>query len=204
MQIWGITALTGCGRKTAAAYLSTKGFGVLDIDDLSRRLIDRNTEFGKEGFEKIYKLLGNSVLNSLGDLDRSKLIKRLATNPADKLEIEKAIDPLVLKAVEKQRIDWDSKGIQLGFVHGQRLIEAGFPKIVRGMIRVSAAYALRVKRVIKRDTMGKEEVELMFQLQDQQTFIERNTQVNWKNEGKLSDLHKQIDAWTQDAVLAKK
>ncbi len=202
MQVWGITALMGCGRKTATEYLSSLGYPVLDIEDLSRKLIDRNTEQGREGFEKIYKLLGNSVLNSLGDLDRTKLIKRLITNPNDKLEIEKAIDPLVLKTVEKYRIEWMQKGIKLAFVHGNRLIEAGFPKAVRGMIRVSAAYDQRVKRVIKRDTMGKEEVELMFRMQDQQTFIERNTQVNWKNEGAVSALKKQIDAWIESTLKA--
>jgi len=200
MQVWGITALMGCGRRTAAQYLISKGFEVIDVDDLSRKLVDKKTEMGKEGFARIYKLLGNSVLNSLGDLDRSKLIKRLVTNPNDKLEIEKVIDPLVFKEVEKIRVEWKSHDIKVAFVHGSRLIEMGFPKTLRGMIRVSAAHDQRVKRVIKRDSMGKEEIELMFRMQDNQTFIERNTQANWKNDGKVTDLQKAIDAWVENAL----
>ncbi len=200
MQVWGITALTGSGRRTAANYLTEKGFPVVDVDDLSRRLVDRNTEMGKEGFERIYKLFGNTVLNSLGELDRSKLMKRLMVNPNEKAQLESALDPLVHRHIEKLRVDWNANGVNLAFIHSVRLLDAGFQKSLRGMIRVSASFDQRVKRVMKRDAMGKEEVTLMFQMQDNQTHLERNTQVNWKNDNKLSDLKKNIDAWISEQL----
>jgi dephospho-CoA kinase len=200
MEVWGITALMGSGRRTAAEYLASEGFPVIDIDDLSRRLVDKKTDLGKEGFERIYRIFGNSVLNSLGDLDPGKLMKRILTNPNDKLELEKAIDPLVHRFVEKKRIEWKTAGVQLAFLHGARLLDAGFPKSLRGMIRVSCSFDNRTKRVMKRDSMGKEEVTLMFRMQDNQTHLERNTQVNWKNDTKITDLKKQIDEWTTEQL----
>ena len=78
MEVWGITGVIGSGKSTAVAYLKTGDYPVIDADQVSRIVVDKDTEDGKEGFAKIYRAFGASVLNNLGQLDRRALRLRLS------------------------------------------------------------------------------------------------------------------------------
>jgi dephospho-CoA kinase len=197
MQVWGLTGLLGTGKTAAIQYLSSKGYPSVNIEELSRRLINKDTEEGREGFEKIYKLFGNQVLNSLGGLDRTKLLKRLLGNPHEKKNLEAAIDPLVAAAIEKHRIRWKDSGTPFAFIEGTRLFEGGFDKGLRGVIALKVDAEKRIKRVMKRDSMGVDEVRLMLQMQDSD-IIGRLASVAIDNNGKIEGLHKALDAFLKD------
>jgi dephospho-CoA kinase len=197
MQVWGITGLLGTGKSSAVEHFASKGYPSVNIEELSRRLINKDTDEGREGFEKIYKIFGNQVLNSLGGLDRSKLLKRLLLNPHEKKALEEAIDPLVQGAIEKSRIRWKESGTPFAFIEGMRVFEGGFDKGLRGVLALHVDLEKRVKRLAKRDTMGVDEVRMMIQMQDTD-LIRRLAHVVIDNNGKLSDLHKRLDAFISE------
>jgi dephospho-CoA kinase len=198
MDIWGISGLGGTGKSVATQYLASKGFPTLDIDGLTRQLVDRNTELGKQGFVAIYKIFGDSVLDRQRNLDRSALRKRMFTNPEDKLKLEAALDPIVIEHVEKEAKRRAEMGTKLFVIEGARLAEAGFHKLVKGLIRVDASVEKRVTRVAKRDSMGKLEVEQMFRIQDQEGILRKVAKVTWTNEASTKALEKTIDAWLEE------
>lgn len=64
MEVWGITGVIGSGKSSAIAYLKEKGYPVIDADQVSRIVVERDTEEeGKEGFGAIYKAFGSTVLD---------------------------------------------------------------------------------------------------------------------------------------------
>jgi len=199
MQVWGVTGLIGAGKSTAVEYIKSKGYPVVDADQVSRLVVDRNTELGKEGFSKVYRAFGPSVLNNLGDLDRRALRKRMMVHPEDRDTLEKILHPLILAYIQTLMKEWKEKDIPLGFVEGSRLIESGFHNVLGGIVLVSAPEDLRVKRVIKRDSMGKDEVAMLIQLQDG-GVMQRMCKKEWKNDKTLPNLYKQVDAFIEERL----
>ena len=202
MQVWGLTGLWGTGKSSAVEYLSSKGYPSVNIEELSRRLINKDTEEGREGFQAIYKIFGNEILNAQGGLDRTKMLKRIMLNPHEKKNLEGAIDPLVSKAIDKLRVRWKESGTPFAFIEGARVFEGGFDKGLRGVIALQVDVEKRVKRIMKRDTMGIDEVRMMIQMQDTD-IIRRLATVVLDNNGKMADLHKRIDSFLKEKSLTK-
>lgn len=199
MKVFAITGLLASGKTTAANYLKEQGFPILDIDNVSKIVIDKNTEEGKDGFAKVYRAFGSGVLDKLGNLDRGALRKRLAVNPHEKEVLENIMNPLMHNYVRKVMTQWKSDNIQLGFFEGARIFEPGFDKIVAGVIRVTASENERIKRMVKRDSMGKDEVTAMITAQHPGMF-DRFCKVEWKNDKSLANLYKQIDAFVEQKL----
>ncbi len=199
MKVWGITGLLGTGKSTAISYLESLGYPSVNIEELFRRCINKNTDEGREGFTRIYKIFGNEVLNSLGDLDPRKLGQKLLLNPHDKKLIEEAIDPLVNDLVEKKRIQWKEQGVDLAFVEGGRIFESGMDKNLRGVVALEADFNKRVKRVSKRDHMGETEAKLMMQMQDND-LISKLSKIKWKNDASEAALKKVINAFIDEQL----
>ncbi|MEO5667003.1 MAG: dephospho-CoA kinase [Bdellovibrionota bacterium] len=202
MQVWAITGLWGTGKTTAVEYLQSKGYPSVNIEELSRRMVNKDTEEGREGFSKIFKVFGNEILNAQGGLDRTKLLKRIMANPHEKKNLEGALDPLVVIAIDKLRVRWKDSGTPFAFIEGSRIFEGGFDKGLRGVIAVNVEVEKRVKRLMKRDTLGVDEVRLMIQMQDTD-IIRRLASVAFDNNGKVESLHKQIDQFIKDKALTK-
>jgi dephospho-CoA kinase len=199
MKIYAITGLLGAGKTTATSYLKEQGFPVLDVDQVSKIVVDKDTEEGREGFTQIYKAFGSTVLDKLGKLDRGALRKRLMLFPHEKEKLEAILNPLTQNYVRKEMTRWKAEGVELGFLEGTRIFEGGIDKVVVSVIRLTAPENERIKRLIKRDSMGKEEVTLFVQMQDV-GMMERFSKIEWKNDKAVSVLYKQIDAFLDKEV----
>lgn len=178
------------------------GYPTIDADEVSRRVVDRNREEGKEGFEKVFKFFGASVLDNLGNLDRRALRKRMMANPHEHKKLEEILHPLIIAQIQKTTRLWKEQGVKLGFVEGARLIESGFHNLLGGIIVVRADEKNRVKRVMKRDHMGKDEVEMMVRLQDEAMML-HFAKVTWDNNGTEAALKKKIESFVQERAKSK-
>lgn len=192
MKVFGITGVIGSGKSSAVTHLRDLGYPTIDADQVSRLVVDRKTEAGKEGFEKIYKSFGASVLNNLGELDRGALRKRMMTNPTDRDNLEAILHPLIVAYIQKEMVKWKSSGAKLGFIEGSRLIESGFHNMLAGIVLVTAPEDQRLKRLMKRDSMGKDEVAMMLRLQDE-GLMKRIARYTWLNDKTQPALKKTIE-----------
>lgn len=196
MKVWAITGLIASGKSEASSYFRSKGFSVCDLDDLSRRLIDKSSDMGKEGFSQVYKYFGPSVLDKLGNLDRPSLRKRISQNPHEKQALEEIMNPLLHKAITKVMTDWKTTGVKMGFLEGARIFESGVDRLVAGVITINAPEDQRAKRIVKRDSLGKDEAKLLVQMQDGE-LIKKLSKFEIKNTGKLDDLKKSLDEFIE-------
>jgi dephospho-CoA kinase len=199
METWGLTGWSGAGKTTVLDHLSQKSVPTLDLDQILPTLIDRNSELGREGFERVVKIFGASIVDSRGQLDRRLLFKRFMTQPQDKEKLDEAMGPLLLKQLNAQRVSWKASGSTLCFVAGSRFVEWKLLKEFHGICFLEASLEERVKRVAKRDSMGKDEVRLMLGLQDQSVSSRPYAKVIWSNDASPKALLKLVD----DFVLSR-
>lgn len=200
MEIWGITGIIGSGKSSAIKYLKDQGFPCIDADEVSRIVVDKNRPEGQEGFEKIYRAFGAEVLDSLGNLDRGKLRRRMMARPTDRDTLEEILHPLILEYIRKQLSEWKSADISdVVFIEGSRLVESGMHRNLTGLVVVTAPDAQILKRVMARDSMGKDEVKMMLALQNG-PGMESVASKKWKNAGPLSELHSQIEAFLDERL----
>lgn len=201
MELWGITGIIGSGKSTAISYLSSKGLPCVDADQVSRLVVDKNTELGKLGFQLIYKTFGSSVLDNLGNLDRRALRMKMLNNPDDRKKLEEILHPLILDYIEKWARKQREMGAKFAFVEGSRLVESKFHKNLNGLIVITSDEKKIIPRVVKRDSMGKEEVQMMISLQDQNVMLSE-AKFELKNNGSKDELNKKLDRFLEERTLA--
>lgn len=195
-EVWGVTGVIGSGKSTAMKILTEMGYSGIDADQVSRIVVDKKTEEGKRGFEQIYRAFGSGVLNSLGELDRPALRRRMMQNPDDHKTLEAIMHPLIVDYITRTMTKWKAAGAKLAFVEGTRLIESGFHNMLTGIIIVTAKEDQKIKRVMKRDHMGKDEVSMMVRMQDE-TLMKRIAKAEWKNEASEAALKKIIQTFVE-------
>jgi dephospho-CoA kinase len=193
-EVWGVTGVIGSGKSTAMKILSGLGYPGIDADQVSRIVVDKKREEGKKGFGEIYRAFGPTVLNNLGELDRPALRKRMINNPEDRKVLEAILHPLIMDYITKTMTTWKSSGTKLAFIEGARIIESGFHNMLKGIVLVSAKENLKINRVMKRDSMGKEEVAQLVGIQDE-SLMRRMAKAEWKNDTSEAALTKTIQAF---------
>jgi dephospho-CoA kinase len=199
MELWGITGIIGSGKSTAVSYLASEGYACIDADSVSRLVVDKNTEVGRAGFEQIYRAFGNSVLDNLGNLDRRALRLRMMRNPDDRKKLEEILHPLILDYIDKWARKQRELGAKLVFVEGSRLVESRFHEKLNGLLVVTAEEKKIIPRVVKRDSMGKEEVQMMISLQDEKAMLQ-HAKFEVKNNGSKDELHKKLDRFLEGRI----
>lgn len=143
------------------------------------------------------------MLNNLGELDRPALRKRMMRNPDDRKILESILHPLILEYITKVMTNWKSSGTKLAFIEGTRLIESNFHNMLAGIIVVTASEPLKIKRLMKRDSMGRDEVFQMLQLQNE-ALMKRIAKHEWKNESSEAVLKKQIQDFIAKRLESEK
>ena len=198
-----IAGSNGSGKSTAMKLVNELGYPCIDADQVSRIVVDKKREEGKKGFALIYKAFGSEVLNNLGELDRPALRKRMMRNPDDRKVLESILHPLILEYITKVMTEWKSSGTKLAFIEGTRLIESNFHNMLSGIVVVTASEALKIKRLMKRDSMGRDEVFQMLQLQNE-ILMKRIAKHEWKNESSEAALKKQIQDFIAKRLESEK
>ncbi len=146
-----ITGSIGSGKTTVSNIFSKLGISVFKADDEAKKFFNHT-----EVKEKILTAIGNSVFSSDGEIDKKAMASKIFNN-ADALKtINSIIHPLVMKKFNK----WADEKIQSDYVILESAIiyESSLTHYFNKIISVSAPKDLRLRRVIKRDLVGHEEV----------------------------------------------
>lgn len=146
----GLTGGIGSGKTTVAKIFELLNVPVYYADAASKRLYHTN----KELMASLQKHFGEDVYTA-DQLNRSKLAEIVFNNP-QKLELlNSLVHPLTIQDAE----DW-MKAQTANYVvkEAALLFESGSAKGLDYIVGVHAAKHVRIKRVMDRDGVGREEV----------------------------------------------
>lgn len=180
----GLTGGIGSGKSTVAGWLRDAGFEVVDADLLVAELYRP----GDEGAAAVRDLLGPGMLDERGGVDHAKVAARVFSDPQARLDLERAIHPLVRKRF--QEIEERTPGVIV--LEATLLVEAGYSPDFHLIVTVEAPCELRLDRAMARG-MSEEAVRARLLAQGDGEDRRNAAHRMLDNSGDLIYLRRQVD-----------
>lgn len=178
MIIIGITGPTGAGKTTALDVLAEMDFEIVDCDALYHRML-RTDESLRWALETAF----GPVFLPDGGLDRRALAKRVFGDQQELEKLNGIVFPAVSAAVEQKIQNCSQKGLAIDAIN---LVESGMGRLCRATVAVTAAPAIRLKRIMVRDGLTEEQARARIDAQKSErwyrehcTFLLENQEEDW-------------------------
>lgn len=160
----GVTGGIGSGKSTVCRIFQNLGVKVFYSDIVARELLNTDLEL-KEVIEERFE---KEMYNSDGHLDRQRMSKLVFNNPKALEELSSLVHPRVNIAFDKWLVENEKSPYVLK--EAAILFESGNYHDLDKIINVFAPREERIQRVLKRDQVGRDEVErrMRFQYTDKE------------------------------------
>lgn len=197
-MIVGITGGTGSGKSSVAQYLRTKGYKVIDADEIAQNLLEK----GEMAYIKTVEAFGESIIDMEGKIDRKKLGNIVFSNKKDLSILETIVTKEVInKIIRLIRPYGKQSGLSgkysleggIIFVDAPLLFETGLNDNMDVVWLVTADKSMRVSRLIERDNITLDEIEMRMQNQMDEKEKILKSDVVFFNNGTLEELLHKVD-----------
>ena len=181
----GLTGGSGSGKSTVAAYFAKDGIPVFDCDAVYHELLRTN----KELQEELVAGFGKGIINEFGMIDRKALAKIVFEKPERRKQLNKITHKYIFKVLDDWMADLEKKKVYAVVIDAPLLYESGLDKKCDYIIGVTAYWATRVERIMKRDGLTREEAEQRLKAQKENDKYVYKVNYHISNNGdKLTDL----------------
>jgi dephospho-CoA kinase len=184
-----VTGGAGSGKSLVCNRLKELGIKIISADTLAREAVAP----GSTAHEKILKHFGARVVLNDGTLNR-QMLRRIIVNDSDaRLSLERFIHPEISKLMQQKMAHAEQHGDRVAAVEVPLLFELGMEEQFDLVVVVSADRKLRVKRLMDRDNVSRDQAEelLNVQMPDQEK-VERAGFV-LPNDGSKEQLIRSVD-----------
>ena len=158
MTIIGLTGTMGSGKSTGSAILRSKGYYVFDSDEMSRKL----TEKGSPVLDIIAERFGEEMIGEDGELDRRKLAAVVFSDQEEKAALQRIVTDRVCERIRELTDELRSGAADderpAVFFDVPLLFECGLDSCMDQNWCVTADDETRIKRIMKRDGITREEI----------------------------------------------
>ena len=188
-MVYGLTGGTGSGKTTVCGYLEEMGYTVIDADKVARSL----TEPGSQVLRKLVDTFGQEIIAEDGSLIRKKL-GEIVFNNKEKLQqlndiMGPAMDDIFVKVLADARLEHPYSKV---FFDAPTLYESGRESMVDKVWVVAAGLETRIKRIMDRDGLTREQVLARMENQLPEEEKIRRADVVIYNDGTLEDLRNAV------------
>ena len=179
MTKFAITGNIAAGKSLVESILKEKGFEVYDTDKFAHQILENSAEV-KEAF-KDYDII------SEGKICRKKLGTLVFNNHELKTKLEQIIHPKIKKIIEE--INTSSHV----FISVPLLFEANMQTLFDKTIFITADETIRLERLMKRNSLSKEEAILRINAQENEKNKLRNSDFIIYNNSDVNALKLQVE-----------
>lgn len=156
-----VTGGAGSGKTTVCNRLKELGVKVISSDALAKEAVAQ----GSLAHEKIVNYFGKKVLLSDGNLNRQELRSIIINDDVARLALERFIHPEISRLMHLRIAQAEQDGDPVLLVEVPLLFELGMAEQFDVVIVVSADHELRVKRLMDRDKVSRDEAEDLINVQ---------------------------------------
>lgn len=158
MYCIGLTGNIASGKSSVANFFKKLGVEVISADLIARNL----TDLKSESFAKIKEHFGDGVINTLGDLDRTKLRQIIFAQPTEKIWLENLLHPLIRKQIllDLAKVKSPYCIIEIPLLYNRD----DFPYLDRVLL-ISAPNKLKIKRLMQRDNCSEQHAKILLDSQ---------------------------------------
>ena len=143
----GITGGIASGKSTVSSYLDSRGVDIIDADKISRNIIKKV----KPAYDIVMREFPRCVKE--GQIDRRTLGNIVFHDEQQLLKLNRITHPLIIEEIRHLL----NKDEGLFALDAALLFETGLNELCDKVICVTAPNELRIKRIMKRDGLEKEE-----------------------------------------------
>ena len=192
-MIVGLTGGIGTGKSTVSRKLREIGYPVIDLDVISREVIEY-----PEVIDELVRNFGNEILENQNNtsgkksISRNKLRQTVFKEEKKVSVLNSIIHPPIVKEMRRQ-IEELRKSYKTVFVEVQLLFEAKLEKEFDIIVLVYADKKTQLERVLKRDGRKEEEVQQIINAQMDMTEKRRLSNYIIENNGNSEMLDLEIE-----------
>ncbi len=186
MKIIGVTGSSGAGKDTLCEILENKyNAEIVDADKIARKLSKKGTMYLKS----IVDCFGSNIIDRQGELNRKKLASIIFEDEKKREELNRLTFIYVVDEIKRQ-INKLKKDIIV--VNAPLLFESNLNQICDFVIAIIADKDIQIERIMKRDSLSKEEAEKRLNMQNTNEFFEENADYIIYNKESIKDIEKQL------------
>jgi len=192
-MIVGLTGGIGTGKSTVSRKLRERGYPVIDLDVISREVIEY-----PEVIDELVRNFGNEILENQNNISGKKSISRNKLRQTVFKEEKKVsvlnsiMHPPIVEEMRRQ-VENFKKNYKTVFVEVQLLFEAKLEKEFDLTVLVYADKKTQLERVLKRDGRKEEEVQQIINAQMDMTEKRRLSNYIIENNGDSEMLDLEIE-----------
>jgi len=167
--LFGLTGGIASGKSSVGRRWRERGFQIIDGDILSRRAV----EPGSPGLKEIELEFGKEYINHDGTLNRRKLGELVFSDDAKRVRLESILLPRMKEERDRERERIRKDGHRIACYEAAMIVERGDVNEFRPLVVVSAPEEVRIERIIKRDTITKEQAKARIATQATNEVLEK-------------------------------
>ena len=204
MKIIGLTGGIGSGKSTVADYLISRGYHVLDADQIAREIVLP----GSEMLIRLAAVFGEDIIQEDGGLDRKKLGNMVFSDTKKKKTLDSLMHTEILELIHERILQFreqaesaaenaiDPEHIsksKMIFIDAPLLFETGLDKSVSEIWVIDVDDETRIKRIMERDGLRREDILKRIGTQMARDEKNRRADVILDNTGDQEALYQQIE-----------
>lgn len=184
--IIGLTGGIGSGKSEACKRFAERGIEIIDADLVAREVV----EPGRAALVQICTHFGNDIIESTGNLNRSKLRSIIFSNPEEKQWLESLLHPLVNAEI---RLRLATAASAYAILASPLLLETQQFQLVNRVLVIDTSEQLQLERASQRDKNNESQIKAI--MQTQLSRQERCARANdiIQNHGDIHELDAQVE-----------
>jgi dephospho-CoA kinase len=152
----GLTGSIAVGKSFVLGVLRELGARTIDADQIARECV----EPGTPGLTAVVKEFGAGVLNADGLLDRAKLGAVIFAEEAKREKLNSILHPFIITRQDEMMRQWEIETPKaIAVVDAALMIESGGYQRFDKLIVVHCEPEIQIERLMKRNTLSREEAE---------------------------------------------
>jgi len=141
----GLTGGIGSGKSTVAAMLARKGAGIVDADDIARRIV----EPGSPVLARLAEEFGADIVRDDGSLDRALLASRAFVDERATRHLNEITHPAIRELAEAE-ISLAEVTSEVVVYEMPLLVESGQVSLVDVVVVVDVPESIQIERALSR------------------------------------------------------
>ena len=184
--IIGLTGGIGSGKSEVSKRFAERGILVVDADIVAREVVNP----GSVALAQISARFGADILDTDGNLNRSKLRDIIFSNPTEKQWLESLLHPIINASIRHQLANAASA---YAILASPLLLETQQFQLVDRILVIDADEQLQIERASRRDQTNAPQIKAIMQTQISRQ--ERCARANdiIQNQGEVHELDTQVE-----------
>jgi len=158
----GIVGPLAAGKSVVLQMLADLGAAVFRADDVNRDLLQPGTPL----LAKVIRAFGEKYLRPDGSLDRAALAQLIFSDDCARRRLESIVHPPMLSELKRRIEQAEAQGARVVAVEAAVLYVMGADKLVDKVLLVTADRDERLRRLMERDGLSREQAEQRLRLHE--------------------------------------